>query len=468
MSLELPHLYSPRSYQRAPFEAFREGKKRLITVWHRKSGKDLTAWNFVIARAVERPGMYWYVLPTFEQAKDVIWYGWSKDPVRAVNDDDYSDVIEPGIKFLDHIPGPLIERVNNSDLLIELKNRSIIKLIGSDNTERIRGPNPVGAVLSEYSVQFPEAWDVISPILEQNGGWAWFNFTPQARNHAFKLYERALAQPHRWFVSYLTINDTRRDAPGENNQPIISRAQIDQLLADGQDPDFIEQEYYCSFYGSHVGAYYGRLIASLYQSNQVREVPYDPTLPVFTAWDLGMADSTAIWFAQLVGREIRLIDYYEASSEGLPHFAKVLRDRPYVYSNHWAPHDIEVRELGTGQSRKEMASRLGVNFRIVPKLPISDGINAVRALLPRCWFDLLKCDLGLRHLQNYEKEWNKKKGDFNSYPKHDKSSHAADAFRYLALIADKESSSYMEAPTIETEFDLFEDKKGNKRDAFTF
>ena len=186
-----------------------------------------------------------------------------------------------------------------------------------------------------------------------------------------------------------------------------------------------------------------------------------PEYPVFTVWDLGVADATAIWFGQIAGREIHIIDYYEAQGEGLPYFARELRSRPYFYANHYAPHDIEVRELGSGKSRKEMAANLGLYFRVVPNLPIQDGIDAARAILQRCWFDRIKCDIGLRALRNYHKEWDQKKGVYRSNPFHDKSSHGADAFRYLALIADRENAASAPATSVLTEFELFPGDRSN-------
>lgn len=449
----LPHEFAPRSYQREPFIE-RDARKltRFISVWHRKAGKDLTWWNFLIREAAQRVGMHWFMLPTIEQGKKVVWKGFSKDEQR----DAEGNVTSPGMRFLDHIPRALLaKKPNDSDHLIELRNGSMIQVLGSDKLEAIVGPNPIGVVFDEYSVQFPAAWEqVVSPILEQNGGWAAFAFTPRGRNHAFKLYENALANPHRWSVSVKTIDDTLRDSPGERGGPVVSREQIDQLRAEGQDEDLIQQEYYCSFYGSYVGAYYARILAELRKRGQVREIPHDPSLPVFTVWDLGIGDQNSIWFAQAIGRELRLIDYLEGSGQGLPYYTSAVRNKPYTYSNHWAPHDIEVREYSTGESRKAAAAKLGINFRVVPKLTLDDGIDAVRRILPRCYFDRINCDTGLRCLENYARE-QKPNGEFASFPKHDKWSHGADAFRYLALISDMESSAHLAPPRVESEFDIF-------------
>lgn len=464
--VSLPHGFAPRSYQQEVWTAYNRGYRRFICVWHRKAGKDLTWLNFAITQMVKVRGMYWHVFPTYEQAKKTIWYGINPGS-EFETDADGEEILDregrpiggqEGASMLSHFPDDLVARRNNSDLIVELKNGSMYQLIGSDKLEAVVGPNPVGIIYSEYSLQFPEAWiQVGQPILEQNRGWAAFIFTPRGRNHAFKLWENAQKNSEWWWASLKTVEETRRDAAGERGGYVVGPEQIERLRAEGVDEDYIQQEYYCSFYGAHTGSYYGKMIAQLQKDNQVRQVPHEPTLPVYTVWDLGVADATAIWFAQNVGREVHLIDYYEASGEGLPHFAKEVRSRPYVYSTHWAPHDIEVRELGTGVSRKEMALPLGINFRVVPNLPIQDGIDAARALLSRCFFDRTKCDLGLRALQNYSKEWNPKAGEYKSYPKHDKWSHGADAFRYLAIIAERENSVYVgNSGKCETEFDIFE------------
>jgi hypothetical protein len=201
-----------------------------------------------------------------------------------------------------------------------------------------------------------------------------------------------------------------------------------------------EQEFECSWQAAIRGAYYGKLIADAEAQNRVTNVPYDNTIQVETWWDLGVGDSTAIWFAQRVGAEVRLIDYYEMTGEGLPHYARVLQERGYVYSQHVAPHDIRVRELGSGKSRLEVAQSLGINFTVAPQQPVDDGIQAVRALIPKCWFDVEKTKQGLEALRQYRAEYDDRLRTFRTKPLHDWSSHASDAFRYGAMT--KPPSSY--------------------------
>ena len=194
------------------------------------------------------------------------------------------------------------------------------------------------------------------------------------------------------------------------------------------------QEFECSFEASVKGAIFAAELEQARASGRVGVVPYDPAMPVDTTWDLGVGDATSIWFSQSSpGGEVRLIDYYEASGEGLPHYADVLARRKYTYGQHWAPHDIEVRELGTGKSRMEVARSLGIAFRTVPNIPVEDGIHAARMLFPRCWFDAEKARVGLECLQHYRRDYNQRLNEFKATPVHDAASHGADAYRYLSV-----------------------------------
>ncbi|BCS87341.1 hypothetical protein [Pseudodesulfovibrio sediminis] len=182
------------------------------------------------------------------------------------------------------------------------------------------------------------------------------------------------------------------------------------------------------------GAYYASQFAGIRENKQICNVPYDPALPVHTAWDLGMADSTSIWFVQALGdREYRVIDHYTNSGEGLEHYAKHLDSKPYKYGRHIAPHDIRVKELGSGKSRLETARGLGIVFDVAPQLSVQDGINAARNILPKCYFDERKCSEGVKSLEAYRKEWDDKNGCWKNNPLHDWTSHDADAFRYFAV-----------------------------------
>ncbi len=413
----LPHDWEPRDYQ-LPFLRHMAplavgGGGRAALVWHRRSGKDATALNFAACAAHRRVGVYWHMLPTATQARKAVW-----DAVGA-----------DGRKVLDQVFPRVLRRATNvTEMKIEFKCGSIWQLVGSDNYNALVGANPVGVVFSEYSLADPAAWDYVRPILAENGGWAVFIFTPRGRNHGHALLDMARRNPN-WFAQVLSVDDTRR----ADGSMVIPAAAIAEDRAAGMAEEMIRQEYWCSFDAGLVGAYYGKAMEAARGQGRIGKVPWEPALPVETWWDLGVGDSTAIWFAQRAGREVRLIDYLEASGEGLPYYAQALSEKPYVYGRHIAPHDIEVRELGTGRSRRETAARLGIRFEVAPAQSLADGIEAVRALIPRCWFDAAACARGIEALCQYRREWNDKTKDFKPSPLHDWTSHGADAFRYGAV-----------------------------------
>lgn len=362
--------------------------------------------------AVQRVGTYFYLFPTYAQAKKAIWNGRDKE----------------GFPFMGHFPPEIIESKNESDLLVKLKNGSVFQLIGSDNIDSIMSTNPIGCVFAEYSLQDPRAWDYIRPILRENGGWAIFDFTPRGRNHAVSLFQmgeklQAGGDPD-WFCEKLTVDDTGA----------ISLADIDAERREGMDEDLIQQEFYCSFSGSQQGNYYGRQMEQADKDGRVSNVPYQPEIGVQTWWDLGMSDAMSVIFTQNVGREVHVIDYFETSGQGFPDCARELQNRGYVYTSpHNAPHDIAVRELGTGKSRLETAASLGIKFEPVPNIGLQDGIDATRSFLGRCWFDKTKTERLRDALASYHKTWDEKRKCFSDAPYHDWSSHPADAMRYLSV-----------------------------------
>jgi len=377
-----------------------------VAVWHRRAGKDLFSVNWICCEAFRRVGLYWHMFPKYTQGRKVAWEGFTKD----------------GRRFLHHFPDKLIETTNNNEMKVTFVNGSIYQVVGSDEPDRLVGANPVGIVFSEYSISDPRAWDFVRPILAENGGWAIFIYTPRGQNHGWELLKMARSNPN-WFAEVLTVED--------------SKAVPLELIAEDRDsgmPDeMIRQEYYCSFDAPLVGAYYSDAISRADADKRICNVPWEPNLEVHTAWDLGMGDATSIWFFQSNGMTIRIIDYYENSGEGLAHYAKVLKEKPYAYGMNFGPHDLTVKELGTGKSRLEVARDLGIKFRVVPKMPLEDGIEAVRNILPRCWFDSDKCARGIQALREYRKDFDEQRKVFLAKPYHDWTSHPADAFRYLAL-----------------------------------
>ena len=285
-------------------------------------------------------------------------------------------------------------------------------------------------MLDEYADMDPRAWaEVIRPALSDRQGWATFIGTPKGRNAFFEImhggetFGGAVNDPD-WFSMTLKASETKLVADEE-------LAAMRKVLT----PEQYEQELECSFDAAIVGAYYGREMAALESQKRIMRVPWEPSLPVYTAWDLGLDDATAIWFAQLAGTEVRLIDYYEANNTALSEVARVIRnEKPYTYGEHYLPHDVQIREMMTNKSRKESLEALQVrNIVVTPAERVEEGINAARMMLPKCVFDAEQCKRGIEALKQYRREWDDKLKTFRLRPLHDWTSHGADAFRYLAM-----------------------------------
>lgn len=421
MTIQIPYNFNPRQYQSPIFKAFDRGIKRIVQVWHRRAGKEKTDVNLTAREIYTRVGAYYYIFPTYKQGKKILWNGSDKD----------------GFKFLSHFPKETIARKVDNEMFIEFKNGSIFQVIGSDNIDSIVGTNPVGVVFSEYSLQDPQAWDYIRPILAENGGWAIFNFTPRGENHAKDLLDYAETDPT-WYVSNLTVDDTNAIS-----KEVLEQERKEIIAKNGDDSIFM-QEYYNSFSAALQGSYYGKIIEQMEKSGRIREVPYDTNLRVDTFWDLGVNDSMSIGFFQTYGSETRMIDYMEGSGEGLGYYIKELGRKEYIYGKHYAPHDIMVKEMGSGMSRYEKAKELGISFEVekrsdgslksaVPMLTVQDGIDAVRSKLQTMFIDKEKCARAIKALKNYHKEFDEKNKVYRNNPKHDWSSHCADMMRYMAV-----------------------------------
>lgn len=425
-------MYSPRSYQHDFLKAFwpilnnwdAAPVKRGILVWHRRAGKDLTALNFCERAMMTRSGTYFHFLPTYTQAKKIIWDG--KD--------------RTGKPFLSYFDERMFAHdPHQTELKITYRptdrapHGSTYQLIGGDNIDSIVGTNPVGCIFSEYPLMNPKAWDLVRPILRENGGWALFVFTPRGKNHAWDLWDET-KHNRRWYRSLLGIDHTHRDADGEDGGPVVSLDDIEDERSSGMSEELLQQEYYCSFEGAMEGAYYASAMAKAEAEGRIGVCEYDGNFPVDTSWDLGIDDETAIWFTQRVGpNRIHVIDYLEAQGHGLDWYAEALRKKPYSYGRHYAPHDIKVKEYSTGNTRLQAAARLGLHFEPQPKLAVEDGIDSVRRLLPLAFFDREKCGDGIDALKSYRREKDEKLGTFKNTPVHDWASHAADAFRTLAM-----------------------------------
>lgn len=413
--IQIPYKFEPRPYQVPLLKALDSGIKRAFCVWHRRAGKDKTYFNIVVKEALKRVGTYFYLFPTYAQGRKVLWDGMDND----------------GFKFIHHIPKQLIKSIHSQEMKVTLNNGSVIQIVGTDDPDRIRGTNAIGWVFSEYAWHNPIVWTAIAtPVLRANSGWAIFNTTPFGKNHAYDLWS-SIQDDDAWFKQLLTIEDTYNF----DGNHIVTKEDIENDKKLGMSDEFIEQEYYCSFTANSQGFYYLKYITEAYKDGRITNVPYDSTIPVDTWWDIGVGDSTAIWFTQTVNKEIHIIDYYENNSQGIEHYVKYLQSQPYYYNSWNFPHDMANIEFGTGRSRIEVLENMmvgNIELNILQKLPLEDGINAARVIFPRCYFDKTKCEVGLHALQNYRREWDDKRQEFRNKPLHDWCSHAADAFRYFA------------------------------------
>lgn len=355
------------------------------------------------------------MLPEAAQARKAIW-----------------DAVNPhsGRRRIDEaFPPALRKRTNQQEMIIEFLNGSTWQLVGSDNFNSLVGSTPRGVVFSEWALADPRAWAFVRPILLENGGWALFNYTPRGNNHGRTTYDAA-TEDDAWFSEILTADKTGVFTPEQLKSE--EREYIREYGAD-LGRSLFRQEYFCSFDAAVLGAYYALEMSEADEQGRVTGVPLDKTAQVHTAWDLGRTDHTSIWFFQIVGREIRIIDFYMSSGVGLDHYAGVLRDRGYKYGTHVLPHDVNVIDLSVDRSRKEILMGLGVNpIHVVPSAPIPDGIAAVRSILSRCWFDKTKCEYGVKAMREYRASWDEKLKSLKPTAVHDWTSHPADAFRYLA------------------------------------
>lgn len=408
--------WQPRPYQRELWRFLENGGKRALVFWHRRAGKDDVCLNWAATAMAERPATYWHMLPEAAQARKAIW-----------------DAVNPhtGRKRIDEaFPPEIRARTRNNEMYLELTTGAAWQVVGSDNFNSLVGAPPAGVVFSEWALADPAAWAFIRPILRENGGWALFITTPRGMNHAKTMYDGALGDAE-WFTEVLPATET-----GVFSDADLAREEMEYAREFGEDDGRrrYRQEYLCDFDAAVVGSYYGTDMARFDKAKQIVRVPWLPKLPVHTAWDLGIGDQTAIWMFQTVGDEIHVIDHIRNSGVHLGWYVNALRERPYTWGTDLLPHDAEPARLQTGESVQQTLSGLGrPNNVIVPMHNVYDGINAVRAMLPRCWFDAEKCKDGISALRQYRREWDDKRKVFKERPLHDWCSDSADAFRYLAM-----------------------------------
>jgi hypothetical protein len=404
--IEIP--YAPREHQLKVHELL-DGNRFAVVVAHRRFGKTVAALNHLIRDAVlnqrETP-RYAYIAPTYGQAKRVAW------------------------DYLVKYTTPLGGTNNISELRVDFWGRRI-QLYGSDNPDSLRGQFFDGVIIDEVGDQNPKIWtDIVRPALTDRKGWCLFIGTPKGHNHFKELRDRAEKEDG-WGLLEFKASETG----------VVDDVEL-KAARNEMGEDKYRQEFECSFDAAVEGSYYGQILNELEDKKHMQEIPHEEISRTFTAWDLGMGDSTSIWVAQLVGTEIRLIDYYENHGVGLDHYVKWIKDNDYSKAEHILPHDVRVRELGTGKSRLEMLEEAGLEVKIAPRMSLDDGIQAVRRILPRCWFNVPKVQTGLNCLRNYRRDYDEKRKIFYERPLHDWSSHGSDSFRYLALGLDEGHSTW--------------------------
>ena len=412
--IEIPNGFEPRPYQRLFMEYMNEHAKsgRAILIWHRRSGKDLTALHQTCVMMHERKGVYWHVYPTAEQARKALWEGFTSDGQRIMEQ-----------VFPKEIRKSPRDWFPNAEMVVELKCGSIWRLLGSDRVEVV-GAGPVGVVFSEYAMSKPQGWDFISPMLRENDGWAVFVTTPRGNNHAKKLYDKAKNNPT-WFCDLRTLYDTRAYDPERT---------ISEERAEGKPESTIRQEYLCDWNAADVGSVWGDLLEGLEKRGGIGVFEH-PKDGVFTSWDLGISDAMAIWFWRLNKDNVPdLIDHYEATGRPISHFMDEVDARGYQYVRHWFPHDARARTFQTGASTIELVTVrwLAEKVSITPELSLADGIQAARWLLQQPIRIHSRCEAGLDALRAYHYKWDDDRKVLSSKPEHDWSSHTSDAFRYVA------------------------------------
>ena len=397
-------LYEPRT----PFVQFHQRDKRWsCIVAHRRAGKTVAAVNDLIVGALEcglpRP-QFAYVAPFRDQAKRVAW------------------------DYVKHYAQPFAAgKPNESELTQPMPNGGKIMLFGADNPDALRGIYLDGVILDEFGDFKPSVWgNVIRPTLSDRQGWVVFGGTPKGRNEFWDVREQARRNPDEWMLMELRASESGLLAAGE-------LAQLQKQLS----PDQYAQEYECDFSAALAGAFYGKEMVVAEREGRIRAVAYDDALPVYTAWDIGYRDDTAIWWFQVLRDEIHVIDYHASSGQTLGFYTDLVSEKPYRYARHWLPHDARAKTLASGGKSvvEQLLAGLGGAERvaIVPNLDVQDGIQAARRAIGRTWFDETRCYEGLEALRQYQREYDEDKKAFRERPRHDWTSHAADAYRMLAV-----------------------------------
>ena len=408
---------NPYPHQRQFLTAIKEGKNACIVI-HRRAGKDIGCLQAWLLRALTRVGTHIYLFPMQTQARQVIWRGMDFD----------------GKPFLSAIPECLIAKKNEARMEIELINGSRMVLGGSNNFNGMMGTNPITIIYSEYSLHNPLARQYLNPILVQNGGIEILQFTPRGMNHGYEVFETVRENPL-YLTQHLGVSQTVK----HDGSPIITKEQIDDARKRGMSDEMVEQEFNVSFTIGNIGAYFTREYAEMEREGRISPIKPNPNLPLHSVWDLGGTDATAGWLFQVDGKYINILHLLHDSGQPLKYYLdkaeQVRRSIGLQWGNHFMPHDVNQAHQGYEQveSRLMQARRHGWHFQVTPKVNFEDGIEAIRYVLPKLRIDKNNCQLGIRALREYQREYDEQRCCYKSKPLDNWSTHIVDALRYLAV-----------------------------------
>lgn len=405
---EIELLYTPREQ----FRAFHERAYRwACLVVHRRGGKTVACVNELLTRATytqKKNARYSYIAPFYRQAKDVAW------------------------QYLKEFGAPVIKKVRESELRVELFNDSWITLYGADNPDALRGIYNDGAVLDEFGDCRPSLWgQVVLPTLADRKGWAAFIGTPKGKNHFWEINRRSIAESDKWYHMTLKASESG----------ILDHEELMEMKAQMTEAEYM-QEMECDFEAAVMGTYFADMIQQLETVGQIAPglAEYNPELEVQVSSDLGYTDSSAYWFWQedpTKDQPIQVIDYHEAAGQALPYYFAMLDEKPYTYQTIWLPHDARSKTLQTGKSTVEQFLERNYPIRIVPRLSVQHGIDAARKVLHYCAIDSTLCYDGVEALRAYRRNYNELLKQFTDKPLHDWASNGSDSFRYMALVCEE-------------------------------
>jgi len=419
--------YYPRNWAREFHEA---ATRWIVLVLHRRAGKTTAILNHLQRDALRTSkARFAFIATTYKQVGLIAW-DIAKDISRDI----------PGVKYISTPP-----------YTVSYPNGSKLYLLGSDNPDALRGMALWGGGQDESSQQPSKLFsEIISKALADHlGYWIWAG-TPKGKNQFFRTYKAGKENPDEYTVIFKTIDDSLKDETGQTIENLRVALEDDRKLVEigEMTEDEFMQEWYCSFDASVKGAYYAKEIRTARENGRIKIVPYDTALKVHTVWDLGVGKNLAIGFYQATMNERRMIDYWEGGpTEGLQQSAVMLQNKGYVYGKHFAPHDINAKEITTGKSRLDTAREFGIHFEVVPSISVESGIEKGRLFWSKLWVDEKNCSIWVDAISQYRQEWDDRKGCFIERPVHDWTSHPGDVHRYAALVESLMTNETFERPT---------------------